>query len=713
MANISYTLSLTGDCFNQGIGIANILPTSGTPPYTFEWVEPYLGVDYVAYQSTRTGLYPGDYSVIITDSLKPTNNFSNVNIIISSGICCSIYDVSPTTCNLNNGSVTGFSDNSNNVITFNLYTNEDILVDTKLWSIYGVFDSLSAGTYYITAQDFGGCSAKSESFIVENSATFDFGLYTVPNTSCGGLSAGKIYVTGQTYGSPYTYFWNTNETTSYITGLTNGSYSVQVTNRFGCTVTKNSQIVSAPPIGQTLLNVVSPSCFGSNGEITLSISGGTPPYYYSASTGNFEISYSDTFSLTGLNSGQYNFLVTDAGFCTFQTSTLLETPNSVSSFNVQTQNSICSSVGGSILLLIGGGAFPYSYTIVYPNGDTITNSSSQTSYLFDKLDAGTYTVGVEDANGCGKTQEVLILTQNKYTISTQVTNTPSGVNNGIIEVQISEGATPPYTYYIDDSVAYANTILTAVTFYNVSSGQHSVSVTDYTGCKQTTQVVVTELPKVNFYLSSKSAGSGSEGEITAFISSGVPPFVFNWSENIPNNPQMITVTGLTAGTYSLVVADLNGSTQKRTIDIPKINKISSYETFTMGEQQVQVNTEGKYSLSKMLNEGYIDIISGHTGCELVLASFTAKVNVQPYNYQSTNTFFTTTSLLVSPEDNLWYDTAKELLLSVQGVSNVIIDELNNKFTVEGDLSVPNIVGGNNPISISLSLGIDYDISCIS
>lgn len=711
MADILYTLSLTGDCFSSGLGAANILPTNGVPPYTFEWVEPYLGIDYAVYESTRTGLNSGVYSVNITDSTKPTNIVSTSNIIISSGICCTISNVSPTTCNLNNGSVTGFSNNSENVITFNLYTDGDVLINTTSSAIYGVFNFLSAGTYYLTVEDFGGCSARSESFIVENSGPFDFGLYTIPNTSCGGLSAGKIYVTGETYGSPYTYYWSTNETTSYITGLTNGSYSVQVTNVYGCTVTKNSQIVSVAPMGTVLFNVTQPSCFGSNGEISLTISGGTPPYYYSASTGNFEISYSTTFTLTGLNAGQYGFLVTDAGYCTLNATTLLQTPNSVSSLDIQVTNSICSSVGGSILMLINGGAYPYVYTIIYPNSNSFTKSSSQTSYLFDKLESGTYTVSVEDANGCGKSQEVTILTENKFLTSTQVSGATFGLNNGAVNVSITQGATEPYTYSIDGKSTYPNTILTAVTFYNVSPGQHEISVSDFTGCKQTSQVFVDSLSPVNFYLQTKSAGTGSDGEITAFISSGVPPFTFNWSNNVSGNPQTVTVTQLTAGTYSLVVTDSNNSAQKRTVEISQPSIISSYSTYVMGENQLQVKTDGKYSMSKMLNEGYLDLTSGHTGCELVSATFTAKVNVLPDNFETTTTFFTTNSLLVSPDDNVWLDTAKELLLTIQGVGDVIIDELTNKFTIEGDLNFPNIIGGNNPITISLSLSIDYDISC--
>lgn len=714
---INFNLQITGDCLSNGSGSAEITVLSASSSiYSISWVDPNLGIDYYVLSSVRNNLSSGLYKVKLQKNFSAsTIDDVGTTFYVSNQFCCNVSNIVNSTCDLNNGSVTVNTNAENGNLFFNIYDVNNNVINTLTSNNFGVtFENLSAGTYYVIASAWG-CSATSETFIVEKTPIFDYELFAVQNTSCGGINSGRISVINLTYGiGEYSYLWSNGQTGDTITGLTNGVYSVQVISSQGCSVTKNTTIYSADKMVLLSFVTTQPSCFSNDGSVTLNISGGTAPYYYSASTGYVEISYSQTLTLTGLTSGQYNFSIIDAGYCKLNTSVLLQTPNSISYVGITAKNSNCSINDGSILVSTANGAFPYVYTLIYPDGNSLVKTSNQTSYLFDGLSGGTYMVAIEDATNCGKSQEVLIMTDNKFTISTQVTNTPSGTNNGVIEVKISEGgATPPYTYYIDNKVTYANTILTAVTFYNVSSGQHSVSVSDYTGCKQTTQVVVTELPKVNFYLSPKSAGSGSEGEITAFISSGVPPFVFNWSDNVPENPQEITVTGLTAGTYSLVVIDTNGSNQKRTIEIPKINKISSYETFTMGEQQVQVNTEGKYSLSKMLNEGYIDIISGYTGCELVSASFTAKVNVKPYNFQSSNTFFTTTSLLVSPEDNLWYDTAKELLLSVQGVSNVIIDELNNKFTIEGDLSVPNVVGGNNPISISLSLSIDYNISCIS
>jgi hypothetical protein len=111
----------------------------------------------------------------------------------------------------------------------------------------------------------------------------------------------------------------------------------------------------------------------------------------------------------------------------------------------------------------------------------------------------------------------------------------------------------------------------------------------------------------------------------------------------------------------------------------------------------------------MLNEGYSDLTAGNTNCDLVSAIFTAKVTVQPLGTVVTNSFFTATSLIDAPSDNLWYNTIRNLLLSITGVGRVTIDELNNQITIETSR-------GNNSLNgqeIIVELVINYDIMCLT
>ena len=707
----NYLVSVTGDCSHTSAGAINIYVSGGTPPYTVEWYNPSLPpANVTTGTSIRTNLAYGTYSVRLNDSTLPTNNQFYVNIPVSSGVCCSILSVQGTTCELDNGSVTGTSTSLYSSTRFSIYTESDVFVSsatTNLATI--VFNNLSAGTYYLVALDLGGCTGRSQTFIVEDSSPLDFGLYTVPNSTCSNLPNGKIFVTGQTGTSPFTYLWSNGLTTQSITGLTEGNYSVQVTDSFGCVTSKSTTVDKVPPIGFGIFTATQPTCFSSNGVINMTVTGGTAPFYYSASTGNVLISYSRTYTLTGLSSGDYSFLVTDAGLCSFVAGTTIQSPLGIASVSVNAQNSTCSSSNGSILVSVVGGVTPYTYTLIFPDSSQSVVSDSQTSQLYSNLNSGVYTVVVQDNSGCSFLQEVILLNENKYTLTTTPISTSCGQNNGQINISVSSGATTPIDYSVDGIYNIIDSTSTAVTINNLTSGSHIVTVTDADGCVKTQNVFIPSSQQLNYSLYSVSCGSGNSGALTAFISSGTPPFTFQWSDNVPSNPQQISVSALTAGTYSLTIVDANGCSQKRTTTITCNSNYASYETYVMGANNFVIQSPVKYGLLQMMNEGFADLTSGNTNCTLVTAIFTVNVSVAPAGYNTSSTFYTSTSLNVAPSDNLYYDTVKSLLLSIPGVGGVTINQLNNQITIETDKNNDSLNGQE----INIQLVIVYDIMCLT
>lgn len=385
------------------------------------------------------------------------------------------------------------------------------------------------------------------------------------------------------------------------------------------------------------------------------------------------------------------------------------TPQGIGSVSITAQNSTCSSTNGQITVSVVGGVSPYSYTLIYPDGNSLIVSNNQTTQLFTNLVTGTYTISVQDSSGCNYIQEATIYAENKFTISTEITGTTCNQNNGTVLVIASTGGELPYDYSLDGLVNVIDTNLNQITFTNVSSGQHNVTVTDASGCVQSSQIYVPSSQPLDFSLYSTSCGNGNSGSITTFINSGTAPFTFNWSDNVPNNPQQIQVTGLTAGTYSVTVTDNYGCSLKRTTTIDCATNYTSFQTYVMGSEVFNIQSPTKCSLLQMMNEGYLDLTSGNTNCNLISAIFTAKVSVNPLGLSTSNTFFTSTSLITAPADNLWYDTIKNLLLSVSGVGNVIINQLNNQITIE-------TTKGDNSLSgqeIIIELVIVYDIMCLT
>jgi hypothetical protein len=714
MAITYQILSITGDCSNNGSGSINLLAAGGTAPYNISWTEPNLGTDTNTTTSERGGLYAGTYSLRITDSSIPFNNELFVNIPISNGNCCNILGVGNSTCGLNNGFVSGSSSNAFSQQYFYLYTSNGTLLNSQTTtSNLAVFGNLSAGTYYLVAQDYGGCTGTSETFVIEETYPFDYGLYVVPNSACGNVPLGKIFVTGTTGVPPYTYGWSNGATGSTITGLTAGSYGVSVTDSLGCNVIKTGVVTNVEPVTIYNFTVVSPTCLTNNASITVYVTGGTVPFYYSASTGYQEISYARQLTLSGLAGGFIAISVKDAALCETSISTTIQNPTGISNVTVETTNSSCATIDGSITAVVQGGVLPLTYTLTYPTSNTKTTTTNLRSNLFSELSGGTYDLNVTDSSGCTFIASYYVDSQNQYTLSTTSTGTTLGLKNGVINATISSGGTPPYNYSLDNgTVDILQTTLTAVTFYDVAEGQHSVSVVDANGCRQVSAASVSTTPQVNFTLLPTSAKNPSGGTITALVTSGVPPYTFNWSSNVSGNPQSIKVENLTAGTYSLTLVDSNGSYAERSTTVNGSSLISSYKKYTVSNEPFSLNTSAKYSMLKMLNEGFFDLTSGNTGCQLVSATFSARLVVQPYGTQVIEPFYVANSLVTPPNDNVWYDTIKSMILKVRGVGDVIIDELNNKLLIISDVDNQQIVDGTiTAINIKVYLMIDYVINC--
>ena len=711
MPVFNYNISVTGDCSNTNSGSISLLLTGGTPPYTVQWLSPVLSPDIITTQpAVKTGLSATTYAVRVNDSTLPTNEEYYINIPISSGVCASILAVQNTTCGFDNGAVTGTSTTDYSSTEFYIYHGDGTFSQSAITNQETiVFGNLTAGTYYMLAVDLGGCTGQTPDFIIEDSSPLNYGLYSIPNSSCGGNPTGRVMVTGLTGTPPYTYLWNTSATGSTITGLTSGIYSVNVTDAYGCTLTNSTNVVNISPIGFGAFTATQPTCFSADGVLTIQITGGTAPYYYSASTGDVVVQYPTSWTISGLSPGNYSFMVTDAALCSFTQGTVLSSPNGITSVTVTTQGSTCSSSGGSIGVTVNGGTSPYIYTLIYPNGNTLNIANSQTNQLFSNLSSGTYTISVQDASGCFYMDEITLLTTNTFTISTETTGTTCNQNNGYITVTKSLGGEPPFDYSLDGLVNILDTSQSAVTFNNVSTGQHTITVTDNTGCTQTTQVYVDVSTQLDYSLYSTSCGGGSNGTITAFISSGNPPFSYTWSDNVLGNPQQIQVTGLTAGTYSLTVIDSDGCSLERFTDITCDANYVSYQTYVMGSEVFNIQSQTKYGLSQMLNDGFDDLTSGNTSCSLISATFTVKVSVNPLGLTTSDTFFTSTSLIDSPTDNEYYDTVVALLQTIPGIGNITIDSVNNQITIE---TLP----GNTTLDgqeIIIELIIVYDTICLT
>ena len=715
-----YNYSVTGDCSNIGAGEVSFqvsgenfswlvtqtplpdspLPTSG------------LTVGDTYYYSGLTG---GTYFLNVYDGTEPPfTNYEVVPIYISTGTCVSI-DTTNTTCGFENGGITAYTQSVYNYASFYLYDIDDNFISsgTSITTSYE-FPPVPEGTYYVIADDGGGCTGRSESCIVLDSGSFDYGYYVVNNGSCipGNTgSTGKIFLTGLSDPSLYTINWLngiTGQTGTTVTGLTQGVYNVQVIDQNGCESNKSIIVAASQPLGIAGFMTYPPNCFESNGEITIIVTGGTAPYYIGCSNGDSAIIFENQYTFTGLFSGTYTFNIIDAGMCTYTGSTSLNTPSSYQIISITSTNSTCNDNSGSVsIVLNGSGSYTYSLTDVL-NNTTTFGPTTNITHQFNGLPSGDYDLFITDGI-CPYNTTVTIDNTEKFTISAITQDTTCGLNNGSIQLLASTGGTLPYSYQI---TGFPPSLTT--NFNNLAPGNYVGTVTDSTGCAQTLNLYVSNSNGVLFDLIVTQPTNGNNGEITTLIYNGTPPFTYNWSANVSGQTGT-TVTSLSAGTYNLQIIDSLGCVGKKTVDLQGTNKKLSYQTYNICNDNFQ-NTGiiGKRGMQQMLTEGFKDLTYDDTGCIIVSATYIADITVDGENKQQS--FYVSSGITDYPSDYDWGQTLIEVLESYDGISSVVIDYTTNEIKiynkcVEKDGCQPETIYYLSDANIVIDLKLEYNISC--
>ncbi|MBI4931612.1 MAG: T9SS type A sorting domain-containing protein [Bacteroidetes bacterium] len=532
---ITASTTTTGTACGSNTGTATVNASGGTGSFTYAWVPGGQNTQ------TATGLAAGTYTVTVTDANGCTQT-AIATVSSTNGPNSFISSSTNVTCNGgNDGSATSSATGGTLPYTYN-------------WSPSGGTNAsatgLSAGTYSVTIADANGCTSVTTATISEPAALTT--SVTTTNGTCGSTTGSAcVAVSGGT--APYTYSWSpVPGSTSCVTGLAAGTYTIAVTDASGCTQTATATIIVANAPVVTIASQTNVSCNGGNdGTATSSVSGGTSPYTYSWST----VPAQTTVTATGLSAGNYIVTVTDASGCTSQSSTTIIQPNGMT-VSISSSSATCGNNDGSATASVSNGAAPYSYNW----------SSGQTTATANSLSAGSYTVTITDANGCTKTATAMIVNSNGPTafISAQTNTSCNGVSDGTATATAT-GATPPYIYVWNTSPAQ-----TGATATGLSAGQYTVTVSDAVGCLSIAIVAITEpaaMAVTATPLSNASCSSCCDGTASSSASGGTTPYTYSWSTSPIQTT--VTATGLCASSvYTVCITDANGCSNCDTVLIP-------------------------------------------------------------------------------------------------------------------------------------------------
>ncbi len=350
---------------------------------------------------------------------------------------------------------------------------------TYLWTPYGGTNStatdLGAGTYTVTVTGANGCSSplSTGTVTITQPAAIRDSMTSTSSISChGGSGTATIGTIGGT--GPYTYTWTPGGyTTATVTGLSVGTYTINVTDVNNCPVNPLIVNISEPTaLDITIASRTTLLCQGFGYIAAHSATGGTPPYNYVwTPSGGTSI-----FTTTNLTAGTYTITATDSNGCIATASEIISYPPALlATGNLLNGVSCFGDNTGSASVTASGGTPVYTYSW-FPNGGTNSMASG--------LSAMTYTVTVTDSLGCQATVGVTITQAPGMVIKTDsIDETSFSGCNGLAAVTVVSG-TPPYTYLWSPGGESTDTIK------GQCAGDYCCTITQGNGCSQTICVVV-------------------------------------------------------------------------------------------------------------------------------------------------------------------------------------------------------------------------------
>ena len=461
----------------------------------------------------------------------------------------------------------------NSVVTFSIPSFTDNCSGANAVQVSGPVSgsTLTVGTYtvaFLATDVAGNSSSCSYDIVVAYNPVADYGY----STSCAGDLIFFTEFSTIPGGTVDAYSWDMGDGSGPISTRhpvyqfpNTGFYDVTltVTSDMGCTnsYTETINITNVPSASFT----VSPQCAGLQAVFnnTSTIITGDLDYVWDFGDGTSGLG--DDPVHVYQNPGTYTVIltVTSIDGCVDDfSSTINILANPLANFT--TANLQCFNDESGELNISGYGSLsPYIYSLDGGNNYQPTGS-------FNGLDAGSYTVIVEDDNGCSSSYN-FSLTEPTELISTLSTSADLfcfGDEDGSIVVSTTGGATP--YYYTLDNVSFQ---LSPV-FSNLGSGDYVVAVSDDNGCADTVEVTLnepTQLSAVVFSSENVGCYGNNSGYLELFANGGVSPYQYsiNGGQTFQSSPEF---TNLAAGSYSIVVKDDNNcsETLSATITQPEV-----------------------------------------------------------------------------------------------------------------------------------------------
>lgn len=535
-------------CKGNNTGSIDLTVTGGTPDYSYAWTSGPSTQDI-------NNLLAGDYGITITD-LNGCIYTEVITILEPNAPLLVTSIITDVNCfGESNGEIDLTPTGGTGAYSF-IWANSLFNLSVQTEDIVG----FPADEYRFEVIDENGCVFIDTVEIMEPPILST--TITGVDILCFEGNNGSVDLTVNGGVPIYVYSWNNSAITEDLSTLTAGYYEVTVTDLHGCTITDS--ITLYQPLDSLTHSFIVTDVLckdGTNGEIDLTVNGGTLPYDYAWSNGD------SLSTILNLTAGMHTFIVTDYNGCILTDSIEVSEPDAVTLNEVITPVTCYGLSDGIIDISPIGGVGPYGFTWFNSNFAL----SAQTEDLVD-FPADIYQLEILDSNNCFYEMFLEIVQPDELEIdyTYNIVSCYLG-SDGNINVDIT-GGNPGYT------TVWSNGALTE-DLTNVPAAIYDLLVTDTKGCMDSITVDISQPTQVEmtFEITNISCIDESDGIAFVYPIGGNQGYSYLWS-----NGEMSSVnTGLSNQYYSVTITDVLGCTGTDSVFIVKdllgcINPVNAF-----------------------------------------------------------------------------------------------------------------------------------------
>ncbi|WP_282032246.1 PKD domain-containing protein [Winogradskyella eximia] len=496
-------------------------------------------------------------------------------------------------------------------------TTSGTLIAGATSSIYTAPTTAVGTLYYycIVTQDVSGCEVTSAIAEVEISAGAQFSTQPISDELCLGETTSALTVAYTNGTGTATYQWYLNSvddstTGTAITGANSATYNPDVTSigttyyyaiitfsSGGCTeiISNTAEIIvnETPIIDDAAILICSGNTFEfipdttNTGDIVPlnTLYTWTTPVVSPAGsiTGASEqlvpiATVSQLLENATLTPATVTYTVTPvSGNCPGMDFEVVVTVNPSISVTSTVTHNLCFQVNtASIEIAIVGGV-PFTTGNAYNITWTGPNGFSSTDEDIFNLEAGTYTLDIQDDGGCPYTEIITITEPDELVFSTVDFDVETiscfAANDGEIGIDVS-GGTPPYAY---TWTLDGNPFSTDEDISNLGPGDYVISVTDFNSCGPIALSFSVEEPdELEVTLDAKTdvlCFGDATGAISVNVIGGRIDYSYNWSGPDGFSSTNQNIDTLFAGVYNLTVTDNSGCVDTLEVEILQNDQI--------------------------------------------------------------------------------------------------------------------------------------------